>query len=55
MYGCDYKEFGLEIVFIDFLQLVTTSNDYAVTVLHASQITIGHTGSSQSVTVFTSR
>jgi hypothetical protein len=34
---------------------VTTSNDYAVTVLHTSQITIGHTRSSQSVTVFTSR
>jgi hypothetical protein len=32
-----------------------TSKDYAVTVLHTSQITIGHTRSSQSVTVFISR
>jgi hypothetical protein len=41
--------------FIEFLQLVTTSTDYALTVLHTLQITIRHTRSSQSVTVFTSR
>jgi hypothetical protein len=41
--------------FIEPLQLVTTSKDYALTVLHISQIPIGHTRSSQSVTVFTSR
>jgi hypothetical protein len=46
--------FGLVIGFIDLLQLITTSKDYAVTVLHLSQITIGHTRSSQSVAVFTS-
>jgi hypothetical protein len=39
----------------EILRLVTTSNDYAFTVLHTSQITIGHARSSQSVTVFTSR
>jgi hypothetical protein len=37
------------------LQLVTTSMDYVVTLLHTSLITIGHTRSSQSVTVLTSR
>jgi hypothetical protein len=40
---------------IELLQLVTASEDYALTVLHASQNTIGHIRSSQSVTVFTSR
>jgi hypothetical protein len=34
---------------------ITTSKDCAVTVLHTSQITIGHTRSFQSVTVFTSQ
>jgi hypothetical protein len=34
--------------------LVITSKDYALTVLHTSQITIGHTRSSDSVTVFNS-
>jgi hypothetical protein len=29
--------------FVELLQLVTTSKDYAGTVLHTSQITIGHT------------
>jgi hypothetical protein len=46
--------FGLVIRFIEPLQLVTTNKDYIVTVLHTSQITIGHVRSSQSVTVFTS-
>jgi hypothetical protein len=40
---------------IEHLQLVSTSEDYALTGLHTSQITIGHTRSSQSVTFFTSR
>jgi hypothetical protein len=47
--------FGLVMRFIELLQLAATSMDYALTVLHTSQITIGHTRSSQSVTVFTSR
>jgi hypothetical protein len=47
--------FGLVIRFIELLQLVTTSKAYAVTVLQTSQITVGHTRSSQSVTIFTSR
>jgi hypothetical protein len=47
--------FGLVIGFIELLQLLTASKDYAVTVLHTSQITIGHFRSSQSVAVFTSR
>jgi hypothetical protein len=47
--------FGLVTGFIELLQLVTTSKDYALTVLHTSQITIGHTRSSQSVRVFTIR
>jgi hypothetical protein len=46
--------FGLVIGFIELLQLITASKDYALTVLHTSQITIGHTRSSQSITVFTS-
>jgi hypothetical protein len=33
---------------------VTTSNNYALTVLYTSQITIGHIRSPQSLTVFTS-
>jgi hypothetical protein len=37
------------------MQLITTSKDYAVTLLHISQITVGHAGSSQSVEVFTGR
>jgi hypothetical protein len=47
--------FGLVIGFIELLQLVTTSKDYVLTVLHTSQITIGNTRYSQSVTVFISR
>jgi hypothetical protein len=39
--------------FIGHLQNVTTSEDYALTVLHTSQITVGHTRSSQFITVFT--
>jgi hypothetical protein len=39
----------------EWLQLVTTSKGYALTVLHTSQITIKHIISSQSVTVSTSR
>jgi hypothetical protein len=46
--------FGLVIEFLELLQLMTTSKDHAVTVLHISQTTIGHTRSSQSGTVFTS-
>jgi hypothetical protein len=46
--------FGLVIGFIVLVQLVTTSKDYALTVLHTSQITIGHTRSPQSVTVYIS-
>jgi hypothetical protein len=37
------------------LQQVNTNKDYAVTVLHTSQTITGHTGSSQSVTILTSR
>jgi hypothetical protein len=40
---------------IEVLQLIITSKDYALTVLRTSQVTVGHTKSSQSVTVFTSR
>jgi hypothetical protein len=42
----------LVLGFIELLQLVTTSKGYALTVLHTSQITIGHIRSSQSVTDF---
>jgi hypothetical protein len=49
-------EFGSVIGFIELLlQLVTTSKDYAFTVLHSSQIAKGHTSSSQPDTIFTSR
>jgi hypothetical protein len=41
--------FGLVIGFTELLELIITNKDYAVTVLHTSQITIGHTRSSQSV------
>jgi hypothetical protein len=47
--------FELVIGFIELLQFITTSKDYVLTVLHASQITIGHTRSSQFVTIFTIR
>jgi hypothetical protein len=47
--------YGLAIGFTELLQLVTTSKDYALAVLHASQITIGHTMSSQPVIVITIR
>jgi hypothetical protein len=47
--------FWLVIVFIGLLQLVTTSKDYSVTVLHTSQINVRHARFSQSVTIFTSR
>jgi hypothetical protein len=46
--------FGLVTGFTELLQLKTTSKDYALTVLHTSQITTGCTRSSQSVTVFSS-
>jgi hypothetical protein len=52
----DYRRgFGLVIVCIKPSMKVTTSKDYALTVLHISQITMGHARSSQSLTVFTSR
>jgi hypothetical protein len=52
----DYRRgFGLVIGFIELLQVVTISKDYALAVLHTSQITIGHITSSHSVIVFTSR
>jgi hypothetical protein len=35
----------------EFIELITASKDYALTVLHTSQIAIGHTMSSQSVTL----
>jgi hypothetical protein len=41
--------FGLVVGFIELLQLITTSKDYGVTVLHNSRITIGHTRSTPSV------
>jgi hypothetical protein len=44
---------GLVIGFIELLQFVTTNKDYAVTVLHISQISIGHNSLSYSVTIFT--
>jgi hypothetical protein len=47
--------FELVIGFIETLRLLTTSKDFALTVLHSSQITIGHTRSSQSVTIVSSR
>jgi hypothetical protein len=47
--------FGLLIIFIELLQLVITSKHYALIFLHTSQITIGHTMSSQSLKTFTSR
>jgi hypothetical protein len=43
--------FGSVIGFIEFLQIVT-SKDYALIVLHTSQITTEHNRSSQSVTIF---
>jgi hypothetical protein len=50
-----YTGFRLVIVFIELLQLVTTSKDYAVTVLHTTEVTKGHTTSSKSVTASSSR
>jgi hypothetical protein len=47
--------FGLVIGFTKLLQLLTTSEVYALIVLHTSQITIGDTRFSSSVTAFTSR
>jgi hypothetical protein len=46
--------FDLVIGFIDLIQFVTTSKNYTLTVLHTSQITIGHTRSSHSL-ILTSR
>jgi hypothetical protein len=40
------------IGFTELLQVVTVSKDYALTVLHTSQITIGHVRSSQNYWVF---
>jgi hypothetical protein len=45
----------LVIEFIKILQLLTTNKGYAVSVPHTSQITIGHSTFSQSVTFFISR
>jgi hypothetical protein len=51
----DYRQgFGSATGFTELLQLVIMSKDYAFTVLHTSQITIGHIRSFQSVRVFTS-
>jgi hypothetical protein len=55
MHGRLLTGFGLLIGFIEHLQLITTSEGYALTVLLTSQITTGHTRFSQPVTVFTSR
>jgi nitrate/nitrite transporter NarK len=44
--------FGSLIGFIKFLQLVTTSKDYLLTLVQALRISIGHNKSSLSVTVF---
>jgi hypothetical protein len=41
--------------FIELLQIVTTSKNYALTVLNTSETTIGHTRSCQSLTIFISR
>jgi hypothetical protein len=51
----DYRRGWLVIRLNELIQLVTTSTAYALSVLHTSQITIGYTASTQSVTVFTSR
>jgi hypothetical protein len=51
--GLNIDVFWISVVFIELLQHVNTSKDYALTDLHTSQITIGHTRSSQSVTDFT--
>jgi hypothetical protein len=52
----DYKRgFELTTGFTGHLQLVNTSQNYVLTVLQTSQLAIGHTMYSQSVTVFTSR
>jgi hypothetical protein len=45
----------LVIGFIELLQLATRNEDYALTVLHVLQITVGHTMCPQYVAVFTSR
>jgi hypothetical protein len=45
--------FGSVIECNECLQLATTSKDYALTVVHISQITMGLTKSSQSVPVVT--
>jgi hypothetical protein len=45
--------FGSSIGFMEFLRFVTASKIYALTVLYISQITIGHTTTSKSVTFFT--
>jgi hypothetical protein len=47
---------GFKLVsgFIELLKLIITSKAYALTVLHTSQIAIGHIRSSKFVTVFTS-
>jgi hypothetical protein len=41
--------------FIEHLQIVTTSKNYALTLLNTSETTIGHARSCQSLTVFISR
>jgi hypothetical protein len=47
---------AIDGVWIDeHLQHVTTSKEYALTILHTSQITVGHIRSSQSVTDFARR
>jgi hypothetical protein len=48
-------EFKSVIRITELLQLVITSKDYALTVLHTSQVSIKHIRSSPPVTLFISR
>jgi hypothetical protein len=48
-------KFWLVIEFTEMLQFVSTRTGYALTVLQISQLTVGRTSSSQSVTFFISR
>jgi hypothetical protein len=48
---CHSLRVTIDVIWIG--KIVSTSKDYAVTVLHTSQITIGHSRPSQSVRVIT--